>query len=72
MRPCSLAELQVQAGDELRAGCGGAGGAVGEHLHHPGGGERVVLQGWVLLEGGDPRVADQVHARRLAGEAHKH
>jgi len=62
---------EVQASDELRAGGGGAGGVVGERAHRASGGQCVVLQGWVLLKGGHPGVADHVQARRLAGAAHK-
>jgi len=62
---------EVQAGDQLRPGGGGSGGVVGEDSDRASSGERVVLQRRVLLEGGHPRVADRVHARRLAGAAHK-
>src|SRR3954452_17809250 len=56
----------AQAGGQLRAGGGGAGGDVGEDAHRPGGGKRIVLQRRILLSGGDPGVADQTHGPTLA------
>lgn len=53
----------VQGGGQVRALGLNTGRYVGEHPHAVGGGERVALQGGVLLADRDAGVADGGHSR---------